>query len=129
MSQVQRKFIRKLTVFCIVLLGVAVSVFLVVKPAWYTYLFPAQFFLISLFTFVSFNRLLKVCDANPLRFSSVYIGSTTIKLFAYLAFLVICLLLTKVKVFEFLITFLVLYLCFTIFEVVQLLSFCNSKKK
>jgi hypothetical protein len=110
------------------LIGGSVSFFLVFKPEWYTPLFPTQFILISLITFASFHRLLKVCDANPLRFSSVYIGSTTIKLFVYLAFMVGCLLLADVKVREFLISFLVLYFCFTLFEVVQLLTFCKGKK-
>lgn len=128
MSQVQRKFVYKLIVFSFVLLGVSALLFLAVVPSWYTPMFPIQFFLISLVTFFSYSRLLKACDVNPLRFSTVYIGTTTMKLFIYLSFLVGCLLLVKTDVLKFLMTFFALYVCFTVFEIIQVLSFCKVKK-
>lgn len=128
MSQIQKKFVLKLILFSVVVLGISALLFLTLVPSWYTPLFPLQFIVISLVTFFSYSRLLKACDANPLRFSSVYIGTTTFKLFIYLSFLVACLLLVKINVLKFLMTFLVLYVIFTVFEVIQVLSFCRVKK-
>lgn len=128
MSQIQKKFVLKLVAFSIAVLGISAMLFLTLVSSWYTPLFPLQFIVISLVTFFSHSRLLKACDANPLRFSSVYIGTTTLKLFIYLSFLVGCLLLVEIDALKFLMTFLVLYVMFTVFEVIQVLSFCRVKK-
>jgi hypothetical protein len=59
---------------------------------------------------------------------NVYLLTTVIRLFLYVAVMVTYILLNKPDIFPFSITFFILYLCYTIFEVVWLVSFSRTNR-
>ncbi len=72
--------------------------------------------------------LVKAGGERPARFSTFYMGSITTKLFLYVIFLVIYVLVDKQNAPVFLITFFVLYLCYTVFETYSLLNDFKPQK-
>jgi hypothetical protein len=59
---------------------------------------------------------------------NVYLLTTVIRLFLYVAVMVTYILLNKPDILPFSITFFILYLCYTIFEVVWLVSFSRTNR-
>lgn len=94
------------------------------------YYFPAFPFIVLYFfalTFITHNILVKISNVRFARFSSVYMLITGIKMFVNIGFLVIFIWQHPKTAFPFLISFLVVYFSYTIFEVVALLSHFKSR--
>jgi hypothetical protein len=122
----KKQFIRKFIVFSLVLIAIAAILFSTILKAFYVRLFPLQLLLIGSLTLYSHLRLIKACEENIRRFSTVFMLSVTVKLMAYLSFLLICLLIDHSNALSFVLTFFVLYVCFTVFEVIQVLNFLKK---
>lgn len=121
-----RQFLRKFVIFSLVLIAIAVILFLTILNAFYVPLFPLQLLLIGSLTLFSHLRLIKACEQNIRRFSTVFMLSVTVKLMAYLSFLLICLMIDHSNALSFVLTFFVLYVSFTVFEVSQVLNFLKK---
>lgn len=125
----KQKFFYHLTLLSVAVLTASVLLFSTLIKGFYFQLFPLLFLLIYGVTALSYTRLIKVAEQNMLRFSSAYMQTTLIKFLVYMAFILICLLTKSVENVEsFVLSFFVLYLIFTIFEVKQVLSFYNNRK-
>lgn len=121
-----KQFLRKFIIFSLVLIAIAAILFLTILKAFYVPLFPLQLLLIGSLTLYSHLRLIKACEENVRRFTTVFMLSVTLKLMAYLCFLLICLLIDHSNALAFVLTFFTLYLCFTVFEVIQVLIFLKK---
>jgi hypothetical protein len=121
-----KQFIFKFLIFCILLTLIAAILYLTIYKKFYIKLFPLQLLLIGTLTAISHIRLIKACEQNIRRFTTVYIFTVTIKLLSYLSFLIICLLIDHSNALVFVLTFFILYLCFTVFEVSQVLKFLHK---
>jgi len=121
-----KQFLRKFIIFSLVLIAIAAILFLTILKAFYVPLFPLQLLLIGSLTLYSHLRLIKACEQNIRRFSTVFMLSVTVKLMAYLSFLLICLLIDHSNALSFVLTFFVLYVCFTVLEVSQVLNFLKK---
>lgn len=121
-----KQFIVKVLKFTIILTIIAVMFYLTFLRRFYVSSFPVQILLIGFLTAFSHIRLMKACQQNIRRFSSVFILSVTLKLLIYLSFLLICLLIDRSNALTFVLTFLILYICYTVFEVLQTLKFLKK---
>ena len=126
MESEAKRFLIRLSIFSMIIVGIATLLFLSVLRPFYVKTFPLQIFIIGTFTVISHLHLLKAVGKNIQVFTNIYILSITFKLLLYFMFLLICLLVDSSNALSFVVSFFVLYICFTIFEVVQLL---NVKKK
>lgn len=124
----QKIFFYKLVVYSTVLLAVALILYTTLLKEMYFSLFPLQFLVVFLVTAFSYSHVIKVGEKNMLRFSSAFMLMTLVKFLVYIAFLLICLLTLSLHVATFVVTFFVLYLLFSIFEVKQVLSYYKSGK-
>lgn len=122
----KKQFLRKFIIFSLVLIAIAAILFATVLKALYVPLFPLQILLIGSLTLYSHLRLIKACEQNIRRFTTVFMLSVTLKLMAYLSFLLICLIIDHSNALSFVLTFFVLYVCYTVFEVTQVLNFLKK---
>jgi len=121
-----KQFLMKFTLFSLAVTILAIILFISVLKPYYVRTFPLQLILISAFTFFTHMRLIKAVEKNIQVFTNTYILSITIKLMIYFMFLLVCLLIDSTNALAFVVSFFILYLCYTVFEVVQLL---NVKKR
>lgn len=121
-----KQFLRKFSVFSLVIIGTATILFISVLKPFYVKVFPLQLLIIGAFTFLTHLHLMKAAEKNIQVFTNTYILSITIKLLIYFSFLLICLLIDSSQALSFVVSFFALYICYTIFEVIQLI---NVKKR
>ena len=122
-----KKYIIRLLVFSAILSALSFGLFSFVLQQYYLPVFPyliAFFIIISILVHVI---LLKASNFRIAKFSTFYMGSTTAKLFLYIIFLIIYVLVDKENAVPFLLTFFVLYFLYTIFETFSLLIDLKEK--
>ncbi len=128
-SKEKRFFLKKALLFCLVLIGLSLILYDTVIKDYYLKIFPLQFAVVALVTVISHLRLMSSFQLNPRRFNTTFLSVMSIKLFIYLVFILVCLLIDRTSAVNFVITFLVLYLLFTIFEVVEISNFLKKNPK
>ncbi len=121
-----KQFILKILTFSIILIAIAVILYLTLLRKFYVKSFPLQILLIGFLTAFSHIRMIKASQHNIRRFTSAFMLSVTLKLLIYLFFLLIGLLFDHSNALTFVITFFILYICYTVFEVSQILKFLKK---
>lgn len=122
-------FLKKFILFCLVLTGMSLILYGSVLKGVYLKIFPVQFALVAGVTFLSHLRLMKSFDQNIRKFSTTFLSTMSLKLFIYMVFIIICLLVDRTQAVNFVLTFLALYLCFTTFEVIEISDFLKKNQK
>jgi hypothetical protein len=128
MNKIIYQFIFKFLIFSIFLSALAAILFLTVMKKWYFPAFPIQLLLIAIVTGISHIWLLKFSEQNMRKFTTVFMALVSIKLLIYMSYLLVNLWIDRSNVIVFLLTFFLLYVCFTIFEVKQILFFLKNTK-
>lgn len=121
-----RDFLTKTLLFCLVLAGISLLLFTTILRDHYLNIFPVQFAVVALVTLLSHLRLMKTVRMNVMRFSTTYLATMSIKLFLYIIFILVCLLIDRSRAIDFVISFLILYIFFTIFEVIEISNFLKK---
>lgn len=116
-------FLKKALLFSLVLTGIALLLFDTVLKAYYFRMFPFQLGLVAVVTVISHIRLMNSIQMNIRRFNTVFLSIMSVKLLIYVIFILICLLADRKQAVSFVITFLILYVFFTIFEVIEISNF------
>ncbi len=119
-------FKKKALLFCLVLAGISLVLFSTLLKDYYLKIFPVQFAVISLVTLLSHLRLMNSVRMNVMRFNTTFLAIMSIKLFLYIIFILVCLLIDRSRAIDFVITFLILYVFFTIFEVIEISNFLRK---
>jgi hypothetical protein len=122
---------QKLSIFSRQLFLLAVITGIIIAGVYFfvpqQYVSPALPFLLVFFTaatLLSFRFLQKKLEASPTGFVTAFMANSTIRLILYLAVIVIYALTNRPDSVNFIISFFILYLIFTVFEV----SFFLRKK-
>lgn len=116
------QFIIRLTLISLILLG---AYFILKGNLGPAILVPAIPLLILLFYFITalvHFALLRITELNPRKFVSYFMVATFLKLMNYMIVIVVYVLTVKTGILAFVLTFFILYLIYTAFEVVTLLS-------
>ncbi|MEI6142006.1 MAG: hypothetical protein WCP85_22225 [Mariniphaga sp.] len=127
MSTPSGKFLLKISVFTILVIAISATLFMTILKAYYFNAFIIQVILISAVTAIGHLLVAKAVKKNIRKFATAYMASVTLKLVVYLIYLLVSLLIDHSQVIQFAITFLVLYLVYTIFEVVEVLRFLKKQ--
>ncbi len=127
-STEKRFFFKKALLFCLVLIGLSLLLFDSVLKDFYLSYYPMQFGLIALVTFFSHLKLMNAIEQNARRFSTTFLATMSIKLLIYIVFIIVCLLIDRSRAINFVITFMVLYFFFTIFEVIEISNFLKKNQ-
>jgi L-asparagine transporter-like permease len=122
----KRFFLKKALLFCLVLIGISLLLYDSLLKSYYLRIFPVQFSVIALVTVISHLRLMNAIQLNVRRFNTIFLSIMSIKLIIYLGFILVCLLIDRSSAINFVLTFLILYLFFTIFEVTEISNFLKK---
>jgi len=117
-----KQFLVKFSLFSLTIIGIASLLFISVLKPFYVKAFPLQLLIVGSFTCFTHLKLLKAFEKSIQVFTNIYILSITIKLLVYFLFLLVCLLIDSTNALAFVVTFFMLYLCYTTFEVFQLVN-------
>ena len=128
MNTERQVFLQKVFYLCLSISGMALLLYQSILKGYYLSIFPLQFAVVILVTVVSHLRLMTSVEQNARRFSTTFLSVMSAKLFIYLFFILICLLIDRSNAINFVVTFLLLYLIFTIFEVIEISNFFKKNQ-
>ncbi len=126
MSSVSGKFIIKICLFTIVIFAVTAALFATILKDFYLSVYPYQILLIAIVTTIGHLWIIHASEQNTMKFTTAFMGSVTLKLMVYLFFMLIYLWIDRSQVVPFVLTFMILYLIFTVFEVSEVLRFIKK---
>ena len=121
------KFLLKISSFTLIVIAISVALFTTILKAYYFKSFIIQVILIAAVTTIGHLLVAKAVKKNIRKFATAYMASVTLKLVVYLIYLLVSLLIGPTQVLQFVLTFLVLYLVYSIFEVVEVLRFMKKQ--
>ncbi len=121
-----RYFLKKMFLLCLVIIGLSLLLFDSVLKGYFLKIYPLQFAVIVLVTIFSHIRLIHTFQQNAKKFNTTFLSVMSIKLFIYLIFILVCLLIDRTNAINFVLTFLVQYSIFTIFEVIEISNFVKK---
>lgn len=122
-----KKYIIRLLIFSVILSAISYGLFEFVMEQYYLAVFPYLFVFFMVISILVHFILLKASNFRIAKFSTFFMGSISVKLFLYIIFLIIYILIDKANAVPFLLTFLVLYFIFTVFETFTLLIDLKEK--
>jgi len=128
MFESQRKFIFTLLFIALVITTLGYGLFLFFIPQYYFPHFPVIPAFLLVVTFTVHIYLIKSSEKNPRKFTSKYLGAMGLKMFIYLVFLVVFLFIDTARAVPFLVSFLVTYAAFTLYEVISILNYLKKDK-
>jgi hypothetical protein len=94
--------------------------------AHYLKIYPLQLGLVALVTVLSHLKLMNAIQLNIRKFNTVFLSLMALKLFIYFTFILVCLLIDRSRAIEFVLSFMILYGCFTVFEVIEISNFLRK---
>jgi len=124
-----RKFLFRELIFTLILALISYTLFQTVLKEYYLPVFWLLFGVITIFTAVFHLSILQVSDKNSAKFSSRFMMVSGIKMMIYLALIVFYAFSFPDKAKTFLVSFFILYLLYTIFEVVLIVSFFKKNQE
>ena len=128
MFKSQRKFIITLLFIALIITVLGYGLFLFLIPQYYFPHFPVIPAFLLLVTIMVHVYLIKSSENNPRKFTSKYLGAMGLKMFIYLVFLVVFLFIDTAHAVPFLVSFLVTYAAFTLYEVISILNYLKKDK-
>ncbi len=122
-----KNFFLKLLTITAVIITIGLLLFNTCLNKYYFSAFPFIVIYFFALTYISHSILVKISNIRFAKFSSLYMLITGIKMFVNIGFLVLYIWLQPKFVFPFLISFLIIYFSYTVFEVVSLLLHFKQK--
>jgi hypothetical protein len=120
------RFFKRLIIFSL-MQGAAAGVLYLILPAKaITPAMPFLFFFFTAVTFLNYWILIRSTARKFIRFVNYYLLSTTVKLLLFIGVLVGYILLNRADAVPFGISFFILYLLYTIFEVIELIRYSKE---
>jgi hypothetical protein len=113
---------KQLLFFSLILGSVVAFLFFLLPKKFISPTLPFLFIFFIAVTLVSSYILIRSSQKKFIRYLNVYLLTTVIKLFLYIGVMITYIVLNKADILPFSISFFILYLCYTIFEVVWLVG-------
>jgi hypothetical protein len=122
-------FLKKLLIYSAILGIFSFLAWFIFPQKYFSPALPFIFIFFIAITFLEYYFLVRSSKNKIVRFINTYLLITTLKLLLFIAILVIYILLYKKDAVPFGLSFFVLYLFYTIFEVVSLINFSKNSGK
>lgn len=119
-------FLRRILIFSIILGLLSKGITFFVPSHFITPALPWLFTFFIAVTLIGYYFILRSAKSKFIRFINSYLLVTVVKLFVFIGVIFLYLLNNREDAAAFALSFFVLYLCFMIFEVVNLVSFFKS---
>lgn len=117
-----KRFIRTLIVTTIAVILAGLLIYAMLPSSYYTPVFPYMVAFFFIATLVVFHFMIRALEKRPAKFVNIFLVTTMLKLFAYMAVMVTYALLNRAEARPFIVAFFVLYIIYTIVEVATLLN-------
>ena len=115
-------FIKTTIVTTIIVMVISFIIFANISPWHYPPVFPYLLAFFVAATLLVYHFMLKALEKRPARFVNVFLLTTMLKLLVYMIFMVIYALLNREYARPFVVSFFLLYIIYTIIEVVSILK-------
>ncbi len=122
-----KKYLIRLLIFVAIITLIASGLYFTVLSKFYLPVFPYVLLFFTVISVLTHYILIKSGKSRIAKFSTSFMGITSLKLFLYLIFIIVYLLIDKTNALVFVLTFFIIYLLFTIFETSSLLKDLDKK--
>ena len=119
-------FLKRLLIFSLILGVITFGIAFFLPPKAITPVLPFLFLFFISVTLTGYYLLIKAAGKKFIKFLNYYLLTTTLKLLLFIAILVGYIMLNKEDAGPFGISFFILYLLYSVFEVVSLVSYSRS---
>jgi len=126
MNPVVSSFAKRLLFVTLAFGILSIALYFVLPKTWFSPSLPFLFIFYFACSFLSFILLSSSLETRSKRFISVFMLTTAIKLFLFITVMIIYSFLNRKDAVAFLLNFFILYLVYTVFEVVQIISLSKS---
>jgi len=116
------RFIRSLVITTVIIVIIGVIFYSLAPETYYTIAFPYLLVFFMLASVLVFHFMMKSLAKRPARFINIFMLTTMIKLFVYMALMITYALMNREEAMPFIVTFFILYMIYTIVEVSSLLK-------
>jgi len=121
------KFLRNILVYSAVLGAIAIVLYFFLPKQVITPVLPYLFFFFTSLTLISYYVLLGSIKAKMSRFVNTFLISTIVKLIIYISVMIIYVLMNRPDAVPFMIAFFILYLFYTVFEVIHMIGLTRQQ--
>jgi hypothetical protein len=128
-NSVYLSLLKRLLIFSLILGSIAALLFFLLPAKFITPMLPFLFPFFIAVTLISSYLLIRSSQKKFIKYLNVYLLTTVIRLFLYIAVMVTYILLNKNDILPFTISFFILYLFYTVFEVVWMVSFSKPGRQ
>jgi hypothetical protein len=123
MRESVRKFAINLFILDLALTAAGYGLFYLLLPGAYFPLFPLVPFFLFTVTILVHIYLVRANENDARKFTGKYLGAMGLKIFIYIVFIAVFLILASQYAVPFLVSFLVCYVAFTLVEVIAILKY------
>jgi hypothetical protein len=122
------KFIKGLTIYTLIILGVGVILFLTVFKNYFLLILPFVLLFYYVSTLVLHKFMLQISQKDISRFSFKFMMLSLIKMFIYIIFGVLYIVIDEENAVIFLVVYLILYVAYAVYEVRSVMNLINESK-
>jgi hypothetical protein len=122
------KFIKGLTIYTLFILGVGVVLFLTVFKHYFLIILPFVLLFYYISTLVLHKFMLQISQNDISRFSFKFMMLSLIKMFIYIIFGVLYIVIDEENAVIFLVVYLILYVAYAVYEVRSVMNMINESK-
>lgn len=123
-----KKFISRGIIISLILFIAGFFLFITILKEYFSFSFPVLLLVIFLITVLFHRYLIRSAGENSKKFPARFLGATGIKMGFYMILIILYVVLDRENAVPFLLVFMIIYLTFTIFEVVSVLNYINITK-
>jgi len=129
MKSLNLKFLQHLLIYSAILGTIAIILYLLLPKEFITPALPFLFVFFAAITLISFLILLRSLNSKLSRFIHTFLITTIVKLILYIGMMILYVLLNPPDAVPFMITFFILYLLYTVFEVVKMIPLTKNQAR
>jgi hypothetical protein len=123
-----KKFLKGLTIFTLLILGLGIALFFTFLKMNFLKIFPVVLLFYYLSTLILHNYMLRITRTDVSRFSFKFMLLSFLKMFIYIVFGVIYIIFDEENAVNFLIIYLILYVAYAVYEVRSVMKLINESK-
>jgi hypothetical protein len=122
------KFLKGLSIFTLVILGVGAILFMTIFKKHFLNIFPFVLLFYYVSTLLLHRYMLKITRKDVSSFSFKFMMLSFLKMFIYIIFGVLYIVINEESAVVFLIVYLILYVAYAVFEVRSVMKLINASK-
>lgn len=122
------KFLKGLSTFTLVILGIGALLFLTLLQKYFLLVFPFVLIFYYISTLLLHRYMLKITRSDVSRFSFKFMMLSFLKMFIYIIFGVFYIIVDEENAVTFLIVYLILYVVYAVYEVRSVMKLINETK-